>query len=316
MATNDNNQGDKPATSVADIRKVVETANTEDENLEDDEGDDDAGDDNADDDNSGDDAGSDADDSSDSDDSDTDEGDDEDEDEDADADKGKPGEKKDPKSRRFSQFAGDGSDEAYLSNLEKGYQNSSAEAIRLKGDLDTANSRVDAIMRAAQSDPDLAAKLNKAINDSGSGAGGSGSDGNPAGGADNPFVRNLQSEWQEKSEKEIETFIEANPEVATDPQIAADVKHWMNVFSTDAYERTGKLMTGGEAMALAYKHLGLENKLGKQNLADGAKKTATPTRSRGKAKKSNSSKPSFTSDQLAFAQAMGKDESWLAKNAK
>ena len=261
----------------------------------------------------GDDAGDDSADDSADEDADGDDADaDDDADEDADDDS-KPDDQ--PKDRRFTQFAGDGKDETYISNLEKGYENSSKEAIRLNQELSQATGRVEAIMRAAATDPDLAAKLNAAIN--GSDAGGSGTDENSNGSpADNPFVRNLQSEWQEKSEKEIAEFIEANPEVATDPKISADVKHWMNVFSNDAYNRTGRLMSGGEAMALAYKHLGLENKLGKQNLADGAKKVATPTRSRGKAKRSNGSKPTFTPDQIAMAQAMGKDEAWLVKNAK
>ena len=262
----------------------------------------------------GDDAGDDSADDSADDDADGDDADaDEDADEDADDDP-KPNDQ--PKDRRFTQFAGDGKDETYISNLEKGYENSSKEAIRLNQELSQATGRVEAIMRAAATDPDLAAKLNAAIKGDGSDAGGSGTDGNSPNAAENPFVKNLQSEWQEKSEKEIATFIEANPEVATDPKISADVKHWMNVFSNDAYNRTGRLMSGGEAMALAYKHLGLENKLEKQNLADGAKKHAAPARQRGKAKKATSQKPAFSDAQIAMAKSMGKDLAWLEKNAK
>ena len=271
-----------------------------------DDDDEDADDDAANGDDAGDDAADDSADDADGDDADA------DEDADEEDDDSKPDDQ--PKDRRFTQFAGDGKDETYISNLEKGYENSSKEAIRLNQELSQATGRVEAIMRAAATDPDLAAKLNAAVN--GSDAGGSGSDGNSNNATENPFVKNLQSEWQEKSEKEIATFIEANPEVATDPKISADVKHWMNVFSNDAYNRTGRLMSGGEAMALAYKHLGLENKLEKQNLADGAKKIATPPRSRGKAKRSTGSKPTFTPDQIAMAQAMGKDEAWLVANAK
>lgn len=309
MAELQPNQGPK-LSDTERVRQAVEgkspdesQGNDDDSNADDDAGsDDDAA--------NGDDAGDDAADDDAGDDSDGDDADDDSAD-DADDDS-KPNDQ--PKDRRFTQFAGDGNDETYISNLEKGYENSSKEAIRLNQELSQATGRVEAIMRAAATDPDLAAKLNAAVN--GSSAGGSGDDANSANAAENPFVKNLQSEWQEKSEKEIADFIEANPEVATDPQISKDVKHWMNVFSNDAYNRTGRLMTGGEAMTLAYKHLGLENKLGKQNLADGAKKIATPTRSRGKAKKSTGSKPTFTADQIAMAQAMGKDEAWLVKNAK
>ena len=294
------------------VRQAVE-GKSPDESQGDDAANGDDNDEDADDDAAnGDDAGDDSADDSADDDAD---GDDADADDDADGedDDSKPNDQ--PKDRRFTQFAGDGKDETYISNLEKGYENSSKEAIRLNQELSQATGRVEAIMRAAATDPDLAAKLNAAVN--GSDAGGSGDDKNSNGSpADNPFVRNLQSEWQEKSEKEIAAFIEANPEVATDPQISADVKHWMNVFSNDAYNRTGRLMSGGEAMALAYKHLGLDNKLEKQNLADGAKKIAGTTRPRGKAKRSTGSKPTFTPDQIAMAQAMGKDEAWLVANAK
>lgn len=304
-----NNDAAGTPTGVADIRSAVESANAQDESQDEDADDADDSDSDDSDDNQGDDAG-DADDNDGSDD-----GDDADDDQD-DSDKSKPGDKKDPKSHKFSQFAGDGTEEAYLSNLEKGYTNSSAEALRLKGDLDQATGRVDAIMRAAATDPELATKLNAALNGA-SAAGGSSEDANSQGSAAaNPFMSNLQAEWQEKSETEISAFIEANPEVATDPTISADVKHWMGVFSNDKLARTGRLMSGGEAMAAAYRHLGLENKLGKQSLADGAKKNLTPTRSRGKAKKSAGQKPSFSADQLAMAQSMGKDEAWLLKNAK
>lgn len=318
MAKGDNNQEVKTPTGEDDIRKAVETANAEDESLKKDKvNDEDANDDN-DDDNQGDDAGSDDNAGDDSDDSDSDgkDADDEDEDEDDDAgdDKDKPGEKKDPETRRFNQFAGDGSTEAYLSNLEKGYENSSKEAIRLNTELGQATGRIDTIMRAVAADPELASKLGAVLKGD-SDAGGTGTDENSdADMAQNPFVTDLKAQWTEKSVEEIQTFIEANPEVETDPTVKADVQKWMKIFSDQHYKDTGRLMTGGKAMAAAYKHLGLENKLEKQDLANGAKKLATPARSQGKAKKSNGSKPTFTSEQLEMARNMGKDEDWLAKN--
>lgn len=310
------NDGSTPPTKTgsADIRKVVETANAEDENPTEDS------DDTDDDDDKDDDASSegtdDEDDTEDTDDnSDTDDGEEDDSDDDSDDDSETDDQAKD---RRFTQFAGDGSDETYISNLEKGYQNSSQEAIRLNQELGQATGRVDAIMKAAANDPELATKLNEVLNGS-SDTGGSGDDGNSGDtdlDAQNPFVRNLQSEWQEKSQKEIDAFIDANPEVATDPTIKSDVQHWMEVFSNEHFKKTGRLMSGGEAMSAAYKHLGLENKLEKQNLADGAKKKAAPARQRSKSKKSSGQKPAFTEAQIAMAKSMGKDEAWLQKNAK
>lgn len=312
------NDGSLPATKTGanDIRSAVETANAEDENRKQD-GDDDSDDDDGDHASSqatGDDTGDD-----DSQGDDTTDGDDADGDDDDGDDDSKPGD--DTKQRRFTQFAGDGSDEAYLSNLEKGYLNTSKEAVRLNSELEDSQAKIDAITRAAAADPELASKLSSVLQGQGGaqGAGGSGSDRDSSADADadNPFVRNLQAEWQEKSEKEIDDFIEANPEVVTDPKIKGDVQYWMKQFSNAHFNRTGRLMSGGEAMAAAYKHLGLDNKLEKQNLADGAKKNAAPARQRNKAKKSSGGqKPRFTDAQIAMAKSMGRDEAWLQKNAR
>lgn len=310
MAKNDNNQGDAP-TDETSIRQLVETANAEDERLKQAAGDDTDDDENdSDDDSSSDDAGakktSTDDDSDDADDSDDDDSDDDDED--------NPDDKKSQTDRKFAQYKGDGTDKSYISNLEKAHQSSTTEAINLRTELNQSSARLDAIMRAAATDSELATKLNAAVN--GAGASGDGSDSGQGSATDNPFVADLQAQWREKSEKEIEDFVSANPEVASDPKIKADVQYWMGVFSNNHYERTGRLLSGGEAMKQAYNHLGLENKLSKQNLAAGAKKTATPTRSRGKTKQTNSQKPTFTDDQLAWAKSMGKDQAWLEKNAK
>lgn len=307
--TTDDDQSGK-STGVADVRAAVENAkNAKDESQDSGDDDDTDDDDASDDDGEGDDDGSDdsSDDAGDSDDADGDEDGDDDE------DKDNPDKSKSQTKRHFAQYAGDGTDKSYISNLEKAHQSSTTEAINLQTELNQATSRIDAIMRAAAADKDLAAKLNDAMK--GDGSGGSG-EGDGASGAENPFVRDLQAQWAAKSEEEIDKFIEANPEVASDPKIKADVQYWMGIFSNKHFERTGRLLSGGDAMAQAYKHLGLENKLEKQNLAAGAKKSAAPTRPRGKAKRSNGQKPSFTSDQLAMAKALGRDETWLAKNAK
>ena len=317
MANLDNNsQQNAPVGGANAFRQAVEGAGAPAESQDDadddsEEDDDDEGNDSQ--------GGNDGGDNPDGADNDSDDSDDADDDEESDDDEGddpKPDDKKTPKSRKFSQFAGDGTDEAYLNNLENGYKNSSAEAIRLKGELDQATGRNDAIMRAIAADPELAKRLNDVVNKGGSG-GGSDSSKNPAdSGIDNPFVKSLENEWKEKSTQEIQEIIDANPELTSDEQLSENVKHYMNLFSTDHYNRTGKLMSGGEAMKKAMDFLGIQDKRQKQDLANGAKKNLTSPRSRGKAKKSSGSKPTFTPAQLAMAQAMGKDQAWLEKNAK
>ena len=298
-------------TGASDVRAAIESAGkAKDES--DDSSDDDTSDDDesSDDDSEGDDDGSDTtdDDTNNSDDaSGDDEGDDDEGDENSDESKAQS------KSYKYQQYVGDGKPETYISNLEKAHQSSITSAVQLQTDLNTATGRVDAIMRAAASDPDLAKRLNEIINKDGSGTEDGGDEGSAI---SNPFVADMEAQWREKSTKEIDEFIEANPEVATDPKIAKDVQYWMGVFSQQHQKRTGRLLSGGEAMAQAYRHLGLENKLDKQTLAAGVKKTAAHTRPRGKVKKSTGQKPKFTDAQIAMAKSMGKDEKWLTQNAK
>ncbi len=309
-----NNQGEGAPTGEDAIRQAVENSRNSDESQDDDADDSDEDDaDDSDDDSSEDDAAGDDSDNSD------DDSDDDADDSDEDDDDAESGDKKDSKSdRKFSQFKGDGTDKAYISNLEEGYKNSSAEAIRLKGEAETAQGRLDTMLRVVAADPTLSKALNDQLNGKGgSGSGGSGGGENPdAENLRDPFMMSAQTEWQEKSEAEIQDIIDGNPEIVSDPKLAADVKHYMKVFSEDYLARNKKLMSGGEAMVAAMKYLGIEDKRQKQDLAKGAKKNLTPPRSRGnKAKKSGGQKPKFTDDQIAMAKSMGKDQAWLEKNA-
>jgi hypothetical protein len=309
-----NSKGEGAPTGEDAIRQAVENSKNSDESQDDGADDSDEDDaDGSDDDSSGDDAAGDGSDDAD-DDSDDDADDSDEDDDDAESD-----DKKDPKSdRKFSQFKGDGTDKAYISNLEEGYRNSSAEAIRLKGEAETAQGRLDTMLRVVAADPALSKALNDQLNGKGgSGSGGSGGGENPdAENLRDPFMMSAQTEWQEKSEKEIQGIIDANPEIVTDPDLAGKIKHYMKLFSEDYLTQNKKLMSGGDAMIAAMKHLGIEDKRQKQDLAQGAKKNLTPPRSRGnKAKKSGGQKPKFTDDQIAMAKSMGKDQAWLEKNA-
>lgn len=309
-----NSKGEGAPTGEDAIRQAVENSRNSDESQDDDADDSDEDDaDDSDDDNSEDDAAGDDSDNSD------DDSDDDADDSDEDDDDAESGDKKDSKSdRKFSQFKGDGTDKAYISNLEEGYKNSSAEAIRLKGEAETAQGRLDTMLRVVAADPTLSKALNDQLNGKGgSGSGGSGGGENPdAENLRDPFMMSAQTEWQEKSEKEIQGIIDANPEIVSDPDLAGKVKHYMKLFSEDYLTQNKKLMSGGDAMLAAMKHLGIEDKRQKQDLAKGAKKNLTPPRSRGnKAKKSGGQKPKFTDDQIAMAKSMGKDQAWLEKNA-
>lgn len=231
-------------------------------------------------------------------------------------DKGEPG------NFQYPQFKGDGSAESYTSNLEKAYGESTTEAIRIKDERDVYERQVNAIKEAASKDKDFEKKIVELL--AGNGGSGddkgddksSGIDGKIDGSkSDNPFLRDAQTKWETESAQEAKEFADANPEVLTDPKINADVKRWMRIFSNEEYERNGRLMKSGEAMSMAYNHLGLTDKRkAEQDLADGLKGQAAPTRPSAPKKKSTSSSKQFSDLTLGIAGKMGISRDRLEKS--
>lgn len=295
----------KTPTSSRDIATAVETAGSADESDADDDDDKDAG------------ADSEADNKSD-------EGEEADGGEEDDADAGKKADaeskddakgddnKSEEKSEyRFTQFAGDGKPESYISNLEKAYENSSAEGIRLNQSLQQATRRVDAIMEAVRGDEDLANKLHAALTGTNSAAA---PKGDPAVATD-PFLVDAKTQWEKKSTEEADAFIKANPEVVSDPTINAEVKKWMEVFSAEEYKSKGTLMTAGEAMGKAYKYLGYEDKREQRKSLSDAKGAVATTRPQA-SRKAPKTASDFTDSQVNLAANLGVSKDKLDKFAK
>lgn len=314
----------KPTTH-RDVRSVVETANAEDENTrknggaaseDDDEGEDEDDEDEEDED---DDAGSDEEDDDEEEESDD---DDESEEEDSEEEDDKPtkkskSEKKSAAGFRYTQYAGDGTEKSYRKNLEEAYKNSSAEGVRLAQENQLQARRMQNLVAAAKSDPEFAEKLNAILSEGGTtaGAGGDAGTAKTPGAAQNPFLANAESEWKRKSEKEAQEFIDANPEVLSDPQINAKVRKRMETISRIEWEENERLITAGEAMEEAYRQLGYADKRGKNKVINGAKKSVSPTRPAGTKKKPKTASD-FTEGQLVFAAEMGVSKEKLAKYAK
>lgn len=311
MAKSDDTEETK-VTGVQDIQDALEGAldaeGEDQDELEEDQEDQQDDDDQQDDSEEGDDSDSDDDDSEDDDSSD-------DEDDDSDDDDSKDDDDDDSSERRFTQFKGDGSDKDYIKKLEDGYANSSTEAQRLNTELGTVKRQLDAINRVLSSNPQMAEALQKAMGGDGGEQGKSSkrtSDPNR-----DPFLRNSEREWREKSEQEAKEFVDANPEVLSDPKINAQVKSLIQKFSEIELEENDRLMTSGEAMAKAYAYLGLENKLkSKTEVASKAKKAAAPTRPQPSKKKSKPSSKDFTDLTMKFASKMGVSKETLSKHNK
>lgn len=284
------------------IQSVVENANAEDE--KDLSADDDQNDDDLDEDES-----NDQDDASDEDDSEDDKSDDDDEE---DEDKSK---KKDSVERKFKNLASD-DDKEYIANIEKAYENSTAEALRLNQELGNTTRRINALMQVVGSDPELADRLNKAMaGQPSSGDDGAKGDDSPSP-TDNPFLTDAQTQWRQKSAKEVQEILDANPELLSDPELNGQVRHWMEVFSAEEYKNNKRLMTGGEAMEAAMRYLGIDDKRKKQDVASKAKDLAAPTRPQSSKKPKNNSSKGLSDSAYKFGELMGVSKESIEKYAQ
>lgn len=212
---------------------------------------------------------------------------------------------------RFTQFAGDGTTESYISNLEKAYENSSAEGINLNQKLSQATKQVDAIVSAVQADPELKDRIDAILAGRPSAASPKGE----SAASSDPFLVNAKTQWEEESTKSAQEFINANPEVVSNPEINTEVKKWMEVFSRQEYEDKGKLLTAGEAMKMAYRHLGYEDKREARSSKNGMKSAVAPTKPQGSRKPAKTASD-FTESQLQMGEMMGLSKDKLEKFAK
>lgn len=284
------------------IQSVVETANAEDEKAKldgDDESNDDAEEEDLnDDDNSS----------------------DEDEPEDEKSDDGDEDEEEKPKKnesvdRKFKNLASD-DDAEYIENIEKAYSNSTAEAIRLNTELGSATRRINALMQAVGSDPDLAERLTKAMNGEDASGSDDGTNNDAPSPTADPFAVHAQTEWKQKSAKEVQEIIDANPELVSDPKLSSNVKHWMEVISAEEYKTNKRLMSGGEAMEAAMRFLGIEDKRTKEDVASATKNQAAPTRPNSSKKPKASTKKGVSDAAYKFGELLGVSKESVDKYAQ
>lgn len=283
----------KDITSVDSIQSIVETAEAEDEPDKKSTEDNDDLDESAEDD-------SDEDESKESEEDSEEESDEEETDEDESKDTKKP-----EVERKFKNLA-DEDDAKYISNLEKAYENSSAEAIRLNSELSEAKKatdRWDRVLAAVNSNPELAKQLNDAL------------EGKEITVPDqDPFLVSAKSEWEAKSKAELEEIVNKHPEVISDPALNTKVKHWMSVFSKEVFEAEKRMLTGGEAMTMALRHLGIDVDDTRPTLTSKAKEAAAPTRPKA-ARKSKPSAKTVSNDAYKFGELMGVSKEQVEKYA-
>lgn len=245
----------------------------------------------------------------DSEDDDSDEDDDDDDDE-----EGEDEEEDDKKSKttsenykpRLKQFF-DKDGKPSIEKLEKGYIDSSKEAVKLKQERDAEHdARVESDgnftkLAAAikKHDPKLAEKIFngddlKELEEK--------QKKEQAEKNRDPFARDYEAKMRKQAVKEMDDFIENNPEAATDPDRAQKINKFLARYNRDYKEdNDGEIPSMKEALEAAYRYYGWELNTGKpgstmnkkERVANRAKKSAANRKSGGGkkvAKKSEVSK--------------------------
>lgn len=245
-------------------------------------------------------------------------GDEEEDEKDLDGD-GKDKEDESDSKVRFSQFKGDGKPETYVKNLEEAYRNSSSEAVKLKDaataaetERDTFKTQVEAIKTAVAKDPEFADKVIALLDEAAK---------NPPEEKDtkttdsnNPYVKDAETKWKQENDQSAAEFAELNPEVLDDPILAAKVKKLVSEFGVSIYADEHRLAKAGELMEKAYGYLGLTvKKSEKQELVEGMKGLAAPTRKQAPKKGPKSTPKQFSSLTMDISKKMGISKDRLEK---
>lgn len=219
---------------------------------------------------------------------------------------------------KLSQFKGDGKRGSYTKNLEQGFIDQAQKLNEANDKTELLERQVTAIRQAATKDPEFGRKLVALLDVDGNGnSGGSSQSSDASGGsldAEDPFLVDAKTKWKADNDKSTKEFVDANPEVLTDPELNRNVKRLMKQFSEAELRDNKRLMMGGEAMEKAFAYLGLTDKRkANQDLVDGMKGGAAPTRPTRAKKATKSGNKQFSDLTLSFASKMGISQERLKK---
>lgn len=191
---------------------------------------------------------------------------------------------------RFTQFKGKDTGE-YLKKLEDGYFNSSKEAVALAKDNKTLKETVDRMTKLIASNPDLAKELTA----------GTGQPAEPDTTSTDPAVLWAQAEMKRQFQEEYDDFIEAHPEVETDPKLAEELDETLKLVGRIVWEKEKRQVGMGEALNKAWKLLEREDS--DEDVRIAAKDAASKSKS-SSAKKGGEGKSKFTEAQISVAMEM------------
>jgi len=227
--------------------------------------------------------------------------DDSEEDDDAeDADKDKKSKKSDTYKPRLKQFLNeDGSLDA--ERIEKSYIENSKETVRINGVLEETKGRLDKLLGAIKTKPDIAKAL---FGEEGAKTLAKGDD--PEGQQQlDPITAHVKAKLDNESKREYSDFVDAHPEAVSDPEKSRKIGRFLKIFGQEyREEHEGEFPSMKEGLEAAYRYYGWElETTEKEKVASAAKKTAatrhTPNKKRPASKQKKSDQEQF------FAQKLG-----------
>lgn len=186
--------------------------------------------------------------------------------------------------KRFTQIKGDTSDE-YLKNLEDTYAKSGTEASKLSKENKDLKAVVDRIQEAIAKDPKLAEALKGADVEAQK-------DTKPK----DPVLAWAESERDRVWQKDYDKFLEAHPEIETDPELAEALNKKLAVIKRVTEEEEDRLVGMAEGLKAAWRLLGKDDTQEKVRMA--AKDSASKGKTVSSSKSDKSGKVKFTDSQI------------------
>jgi len=185
--------------------------------------------------------------------------------------------------RRYKQFKGETLEE-YVKNLEEGYSNSSAEAVRMNRELKRL--REEKLSTIANTDTDDKEEPKK---------------------QEDPALIYARQKMEEDAQKDYKSFSKLHPEIdETSDQFDESL---FEEFDKEAgyardylYRTTGKIPTLMDAMKRAWAVMDLETESNEEKLAMSAKSAGSGTKAKGTAKEQP--KPKFSDAQIENVKKM------------
>lgn len=190
--------------------------------------------------------------------------------------------------KKYTQIKGK-TPEEYIPNLETAYKNSSAEAVRLKAQVGTLQTQIDNITALVANNPELAEKIKKGEA--------------PQVQAD-PALIHARQQMEDQNKKEYSAFVDAHPELESDPELQKQVFDEISDFAQVALKK-GRVLGMKEALTKAWTALGLKDDSKDEEIRIKAKDTAARGKNGGANKKSSSGKVTFTEAQINAGIQMG-----------